>query len=508
MVCRKTLAPDHPDLTVSTFLGKPNKLRNLDHFHYLSNEVNYGVYHNNLDAMERALLERVFYVKKDGLFVEPPGVQRNQFQNMQDFTNKLLNLSHSAVPCTPQQFVGLFQDRRVKIYQKAVDENEAYGFDVKLANIRPFVKREKYNFSAKPDAVPRIIQPRNPRYVVETGRYVKPIEKKIYKNINTVFGHTVVFKGLNASQRGKVLKSHWDEFIDPVAISLDAERFDEHVSHEALLWEHGIYRSFYKNDKYFRMLMRLQRDNRGVGFTKEGKILYRIRRNRMSGDSNTALGNVLIMCGLIYTYAHERGIKIRLADDGDDSVTIMEKSDLDTFMGGLREWFLTYGFSMAVEKPVTIFEQIQFCQCQPVYDGVSYVMVRDPRTALSKDCLSLKPLDSRKVFQRWCSAVGKGGMSLTGGIPVWQNFYRNFIKMSEGAKPLSDPTLETGAARMARGMKREFIDNVPPSCRFSFWLAFNILPCEQKVIEETFDVYELSSDTKQPLYRQLPIAVL
>jgi len=465
----------------------------------------YGVYHNSLTTLEKALLERVFYVKKDGLFKSPPDVVAGKFQGLQVFTNLLIGLSHCPIPLTPQGFVDLFQDRRVKIYQQAVDDNNKYGFTPKLANIRPFVKREKYNFSAKPNAVPRVIQPRSPRYVVETGRYIKPIEKKIYRNINTVFGHTVVFKCLNARDRAVALKGHWDEFSCPVAVSLDASRFDEHVSHPALLWEHSVYESFYRGDKYFSKLMSLQRDNRGVGYTKEGKIQYRVKRNRMSGDSNTALGNVLIMCGLIHTYAAERGVKIRLADDGDDSVTIMEKADLQRFMDGLSDWFLSYGFDMTIEEPVHVFEEINFCQCHPVYDGTSYVMVRDPRTAISKDCLSLKPLNSIKTFERWCSAVGKGGMSLTGGLPLWQDFYTIFIRESNGAKALTDPTLETGAARMARGMHRKYIDHIPPECRFSFYLAFGIHPYEQLVIEETFRNYTLGCDRWQSTYRTLPM---
>jgi len=477
----------------------------LDHFHYLSNEVKYGVYQNNLATLERALLERVFYVKKDGVFREPFGTSESHIRGMSEFTSRLIEKSHHAIPLKPQEFVDLFQDRRVKIYQKAADENARFGFHDKLSTIRPFVKREKYNFSAKPDAVPRVIQPRNPRYIVETGRYVKPIEKKIYKNINTVFGHEVVFKGLNAENRARVLRAHWDDFKDPVAISLDAERFDEHVSHPMLVWEHGVYESFYKGDKYFRHLMKLQRHNRGIGFCKSGIIKYAIDRNRMSGDSNTALGNVLIMCGLLYTYCSEKGIKFRLADDGDDSVTIIEQCDLARFREGLYDWFKGYGFSMAIEEPVYIFEKISFCQCQPVYDGTKWIMVRDPRVALSKDCLSLKPLDSKKVRERWMAAVGKGGMSLTGGIPVWQNFYQQFIVKSNGAKPLTDPTLETGAARMSRGMGRTFGDTVPPECRYSFWLAFDVSPESQIAIEATFDEYKLSNDTNQPVYRTLPI---
>jgi len=507
VLCEKTIAPEHPDLKVVTFLGTPNKLRTLDHFSYLSNEVFYGVYHNSLSTLERALLERVFFIKEDGVYKKPPDIAIGTFNGLSVFTDQLVGKSHQAIPLSPQGFVDLFQDRRVKIYQQAVNENNSYGFSPKLANVRPFVKREKYNFTAKPNAVPRVIQPRSPRYTVETGRFIKPIEKKIYKNINDVFGHTVVFKCLNARTRGLALRHHWDQFVDPVAVGLDASRFDEHVTLDALIWEHSVYESFYKGNKYFKKLIALQRSNKGVGYTKEGKILYKINRNRMSGDSNTALGNVLIMTGLIYTYASERGVNIRLADDGDDSVTIMERSDLKVFMTGLSEWFLNYGFTMTIETPVDIFEKIVFCQCQPVFDGKEYIMVRDPRTAISKDCLSLKPLVNRKVLEGWCSAVGKGGMSLTGGIPLWQEFYTIFVRESRGRKSISDPTLETGAARMARGMTRGYTQTIDPLCRFSFYLAFDVHPYEQLVIEETFRSYGLGDVKGQPPYRSLPLGM-
>jgi len=147
------------------------------------------------------------------------------------------------------------------------------------------------------------------------------------------------------------------------------------------------------------------------------------------------------------------------------------------------------GFSMTVEDPVYELEHVVFCQCQPVFDGHKYVMVRDPRTAISKDCVAIKPLDNMKVYQSWCSAVGHGGISLTGGIPVWQNFYQTFVRASNGAKQLIDSTLEGGLQMMSRGMLRE-MDRVDDHCRLSFWRAFGVTPESQLAIEDIYDAHK------------------
>jgi hypothetical protein len=74
------------------------------------------------------------------------------------------------------------------------------------------------------------------------GPYVKRIEKQVYKIIAKVFDAVTVFKGLNAAKSATALRAHWDHFDDPVAIPLDASRFDQHVSEAALKYDHPFYR--------------------------------------------------------------------------------------------------------------------------------------------------------------------------------------------------------------------------------------------------------------------------
>jgi len=75
----------------------------------------------------------------------------------------------------------------------------------KDAWLSTFVKAEKLNISAKPDPAPRVIQPRDPRYNVELGRYLRHSEEYLFKAIDKVFGGRTIFKGISADTAGQDL---------------------------------------------------------------------------------------------------------------------------------------------------------------------------------------------------------------------------------------------------------------------------------------------------------------
>lgn len=459
-----------------------------------SNE--YDVYKPSLSTVVRAVLERKFFVKSDdGTFHPPPQPGPGQIDELLEKFAKLMDLAaHYATPLSPSAFAEAYPGRRRAVYLKAAADNLKYGFNDLLAHIKFFFKVEKLNFTVKLDPVPRGISPRDPGYLVETGRYFKPIEKKMYKCINVIFNDITVYKGLNMEARGRAMYSTWGKYAKPVAIGLDAKRFDQHVSLQALKWEHARYKKYYPGDKHFARLMKLQERNifkaRVPG---EGHLSFKQVGGRQSGDSNTALGNVLLMCAMVYCYLKEHNLfdYCSLANDGDDCVLIGESWIVEIVMATIDGYFLKLGFSLTVEKPIYVFEKIEFCQSHPVFDGTQYLMVRDPRVAIAKDSVSLKPLDSKGVYEKWCAAVGKGGLSLTAGLPVWQSFYRRFVRLSRGATPLSDPTLEGGFWRLSRGMER--VESAPTdAARYSFWLAFDISPAEQECLENYYDNLDIS----------------
>jgi len=438
--------------------------------------------------------ERLLYVEKNGKF-EPTERPTRSFKKVcKQFTQAMLKQIHPVSKLTDEDFIGAYEGRRKTVYSNALTSLLYKPFRKSDSYINFFVKCEKINFTRKPNSAPRGISPRNPRYHVMLGPYIKRIEKQIYKSIGRVFGAVTVFKGLNAKDRGRYMRSHWESFNDPVAIGLDASRFDQHVSKPALLYEHYIYKRFYPNNKEFSHLLSLQLNNKLFYNAPDGKVKLDLEGGRMSGDMNTALGNCLLMSGMVYSYLSEQKIrKFRLANDGDDCVVFVERKDLKK-LNNLQEWFLRLGFDMKREATVDIFEQIEFCQSQPIWTEDGWLMVRKVADSIPKDSISIKPLTTKGVFEKWMSAVGQGGLALTGGIPVLQEIYSCYTRAGKSAPPLVDPTLESGMMRLARGMKRQY-QTIHPETRLSFWRAFGITISMQIGLEEHFRELNLEYTT-------------
>jgi hypothetical protein len=462
----------------------------------LSLPNHYLVHNSSLNNLARGVLTRVLLVK--GAPAPRPRVGIYD-ERLRYFRNGLLKRFSSTTPVSRHEFVDYYKGRRKTLYQRAADSLLHTSISRKDAVIKAFVKAEFINSDDKPDPDPRVISPRDPRYNVEVGRYLRPIEHQVYRAIADVFGEITVLKGYNAEQIGEIFATKWDKYCDPVAIGLDASRFDQHVSVEALEWEHSVYNGIYHSDE-LRKLLSWQLHNSVIGHCRDGKLKYVTDGCRMSGDMNTALGNCLIMCALVHAYLKSRGIQGSLANNGDDCTVIIERRNLLKFQGGLTDWFLEMGFNMKVEAPVFNIEGIEFCQTHPVFVGGSFTMVRNFPKALSKDCLSLKQMDSPKVCRAWMDAVGQGGLSLTGGIPIYQDFYSSYIRLSASINTgekyhlarnskrrhrAPDVELNGGMAWLSKGMSRNY-QAVSPDTRHSFYLAFGVTPDEQLLMESFY----------------------
>jgi len=446
-----------------------------------------GLHENSVHNLERALLERVALFEG----APPPIPPLNYvFHTLRDFKQRLLGHLPSTTHCTREEIVAMYVGRKRDVYQRALESLSFIGVCLDDGRIKAFVKAEKIDFSSKPNACPRIIQPRDPRYNLELGRYLKPYEKKLYRGINRVFGKKTVVKGLNPDEAAAAIKDAWEEFADPVAFMGDAKRWDQHVCMEVLMWEHSVYQDKTppKDRAELIKLLRMQLINRGRARLPDGWVKYVVAGRRMSGDMNTAMGNVLIMCALVWTYARSIGVKIRLINNGDDCVFIMSRRSAELFAAGLDAWFLRMGFHMDLSDPVDEFEKVQFCQSRPVFDGRKWTLVRCPRPGIGKDMTSLVPWDNESVFKMWMSAVGQGGLALCGGIPIYNALYSRYVEASEGACPLEHLGLESGMMMAAKAMGTQARKAREPcdEARVSFWRAFGISPTEQLAIEQHF----------------------
>jgi len=464
-------------------------------------------FNNTVDTLERGVLERVFYVKQQGRFVPPPKPVNGHFARALGLAERRLRAAlPSTVPLSRANFVDTFRGRKRRVYASAADDLLRRGFCPQDAHIRVFTKYEKTDFTRKSDPVPRVISPRSPRYNIELGRFLRPIEERIFRAIAKVFGDQTVFKGLNSADSGRLMFTKWSHFKDPVAVGLDASRFDQHVSREALNWEGSQYLQCFPLKRHRRRLAKLlsmQLVNECVGYTADGRVKYHTNGGRMSGDMNTSLGNCLLMCMMVFAYSHWVGVPVKLANNGDDCVVFMERRHYTRFMRFLDGWFLRMGFSMAVEPPCYTFEEIEFCQTHPVWVGPdhdSYIMVRHPKWAIAKDTVCAHNFVEPHLFSAWRYAVAEGGLSMTGGVPVFQNFYR---AMSQGAvqRKSVDSGQSWGVRTLQKNMSRSFGD-VLPRTRASFYWAFGVTPCEQLVLEDFYDNVVLSERIGSTLHYQ------
>lgn len=478
----------HPDLHVirSPCEVKPRTILTIEG---LSPDRHLGVHNGDIETLARSLLERMYYCKVGDDFVAPPVVELADIVSKVGEFGSMLSAGWRATPVGPMELLDMYKGRKRTIYEQAYQSLCDKPVTSADALIKVFVKCEK----VKRDGAPRCIQPRDPRFNFEVGRYIKPIEHRLYRRIAKIYGDgPTVMKGYTVQGVANVIKGKWNSFAEPVALGLDATKFDMHVCENMLRWEHSVYEAIYRDPK-LKWLLSLQRRNKGVGRAPDGKLRYKTRGKRASGDMNTALGNCLIMCALIWAYSRERGVHTKLVNNGDDCVVFMEKRDLQVFMKGLDDWFLRMGFRMTCEEPVYDLEHIEFCQMKPINTIHGLVMVRNIQTALVKDTMCLSNYDERGL-RKWLAAVGECGLALCSGVPVMQSFYKAYIRNGIlGGGVENGMELMSSGLRAMRGNLESKEAVVTPEARLSVFIAWGITPDEQVALEEHFDSWSLGS---------------
>lgn len=461
----------------------------------VSPPLNLTCFAATIETALKCITERVFYVKDGtGELVEPPAPKPGVFGNRLSYILEHFRNERSiyTAPLTKEQFLGTYVGRKRTIYENAFRSLLIKPLNADDAKIKFFIKSEKLVNKPNKELVPRGISPRSPRYNAHLGPYIKKVEKVIYKDINKLFGQITICKGLNSRQRGRALRANWDMFDKPVAIGIDASRFDQHVSEQALKWEHSVYCTYFRHHPELEALLRRQLDNRFVCYLQNHKIEFRRKGMRCSGDMNTSLGNCLLMSSMVHSYCRGRFTKFQLVNDGDDCVLFIESKELHK-VATLHEFMTDFGFNIKIEEPQTIFEKVEFCQTQPVWTGEEWIMVRNPTIAMAKDTTTHYDIKDTSGYRKWLRDVGMCGMSLTGGIPVMQDYYNLLIEAGLERKNKPERMPETGMEFLARGMNREYREPTVEA-RVSYWRAFGLCPNRQVQYEKWLRSQKLNPD--------------
>lgn len=460
----------------------------------------YGVNQDSLESLKCCLTGRLYKMYKNNVYYDPLPYQGNKHFELAFVKLARIKGSDSSRKSLLET-VNSYTGRKRTLYSKAMESLKHSPLVEKDSHSKFFQKFEKIDTTK----IPRCIQPRSTRYHLELASFLKHEEHQVYGALHTMFGHDVVAKGKNVEQTAAMFEQAFENFREPVAVGLDASKFDMHVRKEVLQLEHSVYLNMYKHDPDHRMLKQLlewQLDNKGTAKTYDGILKFSVNGSRFSGDINTSLGNVIIMCLLIYAFFSQQQFKnYRLIDNGDDAVVVMEKADLHR-MGRFQSYANTIGFRIEIEEPVSVLEHVRFCQMAPIYcpnQYSQYTMVRDPENLFQKDIMSTHDLRSLSIRRKWMYAVGEGGLSMYGNVPCLRDFYYSYVRQGDPCSKMKNDReiMNMAAHYWGRGMHKKY-SNILDRTRLSYYEAFNVPPHEQLLFESkcaSADWLNLSIDT-------------
>ena len=472
-----------------------------------------GVYDATVRNGERAFAERYFRCEvTPGVFEPALKVDDGAFDEpeLETFADGVLTLMPPISPATHREVVGAYVGLKRKRYEDALARLESFGLSKRHARLVAFIKFEKQAL----DKAPRVINPRSAEYNIELGRFLKFAEEPFFHAIDQVWGCKTVIKGVDPEGAAQALRTKWEKFADPVAIGLDAKKFDMHVSCAALRFEHCFYLALYMRcsmadaiafyDKpggmgatgtvdRLRWLLKQQLTNAGKARFQDGLLRFEMKGTRSSGDLNTSLGNCILMCSLVHAYASRLGLRVALANNGDDCVVIMDRGDEARFRSDISSYFGEHGFRMEVEPTTDVFERISFCQSQPVCVNGSWRMVRNPLTTIQKAAMCLVPAQNERVLRKWLMAVGLCEGVLGSGVPVLQEWATAYRRAGCRAGIQFRRRIFHHSLRSRMTFERALVvETVEPSTRVSFYRAFGVTPEQQIALESHYRELQLT----------------
>lgn len=383
------------------------------------------------------------------------------------------------------EWTAVYSGRKRRNYERAMESFAFKPLCRQDGNLKSFIKAEKIQYDWKD---PRMIQARNARYNVSLGNYLKPIEHALYnirgtRELARWFPRgRLIAKGLCQRRRAALIKEKFEQFHNCTVYSLDASRFDAHVT-DMLHVEHLIYKRYWKSRELQRLLD-WQYFNKG--YTSQG-IKYRMRGGRCSGDMNTALGNCLI--ALIVLASVMKRMKIKKWNclcDGDDVLLFVPGG---TSLAGIQDQYREHGFELKLENEAHELQNIRFCQSYPIHTADGLKMVQSTDRVLSRALVGSKHWGDPKFVPKYLSLIGHCELALGMGVPVHQAFALMVRSWGRGM-----PKNEIMSGRIMKAIKEVKSHggwihpvHITAKARADFHDAMGIHPYEQIALERAFE---------------------
>lgn len=481
----KELKPLRPGATIRVPTVYEHKIRQFRILYQPACAFEVGVHNACICNEEISLRNRVLF--------PVPTPDRSFVSAMRVVAHRIGMWAGKFEPDVESTWIAQYYGRKKTLYQNAkVDVMEQpfrRGMD---RYVKSFIKMEKVSDISKD---PRMIQARSPRFNLMLGNFLKPMEHRLYqltgtRQLRKIFPSSrLIAKCLDLRTRARILRKKFDRFSHPVVFSLDASRFDAHVSVPLLQVEHSIYQYCYNNHPFLNKLLSCQLYNKGV--TTNG-IRYRCPGGRMSGDMNTALGNCLLMCIIVATCMRQCGFTVKQWDmfcDGDDTIVILHRRDAVHFERMFPLQFSRAGMSMKLENRTSQFEEIRFCQGSPIMTSDGLKFVADPMRTLSRALVSTRHFQHPQSVDPLLTQIGKCELAIHLGVPVLQAFALAMLRNSRGVESSKHQPLGRWI-KAHREIKAHAGKIVPvpisEESRLEFEQAFGISPLEQKRLESLF----------------------
>lgn len=380
------------------------------------------------------------------------------------------------------EWLQAYSGRKRRKYEEAAADLAARPIRRSDSYVAAFIKAEKI-FELKD---PRLIQARSARYNYELANYLKPIEHELYNIKGTgrlakyLPATRLIAKGCNMQRRAQMIKNKMHRFTKPLVISLDASRFDAHVT-TMLEVEHLVYKRYWRSP-HLQRLLDWQVRNRGR--TSTG-VRYHLRGSRMSGDMNTALGNCLISIIVLANVMRRLHLSPKSWDmlcDGDDVLLFVDQSNCGIIQQ-LPQLYKEHGFEIKLENITSSYHKVLFCQAHPVDTPLGDRMVALPERVLSRSLVGVRHWAEEKFVPKYLALIGYCELALNMGVPVLQEFATTICSWGSRLPTNIHPT-----GRVIKAMREERehpIEPLPitPEARLSFWEATGMDPVTQRAYE-------------------------